>query len=127
MKNLIVFITLLMVNSAYSQTVVSYQNVSISVPDPIVTEKRFENFGHYMNLAREEFIKGDYDMTFYYLKTAERNGIQSSLFWYYLGVSVHHRGNNRAAKRYLKRGFYKWGCLECRDVYEKLFGKTLKF
>jgi hypothetical protein len=111
----------------YSQTVVTYQSVRVNVPDPIVTEKRFENFQHYMNLAREEFIKGDYDMTFYYLKTAERSGIHSSLFWYYLGISVHHRGNNRAAKRYLKRGFYKWGCLECRDVYEQLFDETLKF
>src|SRR5690554_5082550 len=117
---LLVFITIPFLHfDCFSQTVVSYQSVRVNVPDPVVTEKQFANFEYYMNLAREQFLLEDYDKTFYYLKTAEKDGIHSSSFWFYLGITVHHRGNVKASKRYLKRGFYKFGCWECKDVYEK--------
>ncbi|RWX03876.1 hypothetical protein [Flavobacterium cerinum] len=80
-----------------------------------------------MNLARESFIQKDYDKTFYYLKNAEEDGIHSGIFWYYLGISVHYRGNESAAKRYLKKVFKNFGCWECSEAYEKLYSKKLKF
>lgn len=35
-------------------------------------------------------------------------------------TSVYCRGNESASKRYLKKGFEKFGCFECSDAYEKL-------
>ena len=103
------------------------QVVNFKIPDPIVSEQNLKNFDNYMNLAREAFIKKDYDQTFYYLKQAEKDGWHSSNFWYYMGISVYYRGNKGASKRYLKRGFYKFGCTDCNDAYEKLYGKRLEF
>lgn len=103
------------------------QVVNFKVPDPIVTEQNLKNFDHFMSLAREAFISKDYDKTFYYLKQAEKGGWHNANFWYYMGISVYYRGNRKASKRYLKRGFYKYGCTHCNDAYEKLHGKKLKF
>lgn len=103
------------------------QVINFKVPDPVVSEQNLKNFSYFMNLAREEFIKKDFDKTFYYLKHAEKDGWYSAEFWYYMGISVYYRDNKRAAKRYLKRGFYKYGCADCSVAYEQLFGKKLKF
>ena len=62
-----------------------------------------------------------------FFKQAEKDGWHSPDFWYYLGISVYYRGNKSASKRYLERGFYKFGCTDCNDAYELLFGKRLKF
>lgn len=103
------------------------QVVNFKIPDPIVSEQNLKNFESFMNLAREAFINKDYDQTFYYLKQAEKDGWYSAEFWYYMGISVYYRGNKGASKRYLKRGFYKFGCTDCNDAYEKLYGKRLEF
>ena len=103
------------------------QVINFKIPDPVVSEQNLKNFDYFMNQAREAFIKKDYDQTFYFFKQAEKDGWHSPDFWYYLGISVYYRGNKSASKRYLERGFYKFGCTDCNDAYELLFGKRLKF
>jgi len=130
MKKQILYFTFIIIAfqfDGFAQTVTTYQSISLRIPDPVITEQKFKNFDHFMGLAREAFIENDYDKTFYYLKTAEKDGIHSGAFWFYLGISVHHRGNESASKRYLKKGFEDFGCWECSEAYEKLYGKKLKF
>jgi len=103
------------------------QITSVKTSDPIVSEQKLKNFEHFMNLAQEAFKIEDYNQTFYYLKQAEKYGWHNADFWYYLGISVYYRDNKGASKRYLKKGFYDFGCADCNDAYENLFGKRLKF
>ena len=128
MKKYSLLFALLIINAlnGFSQNIVTYQNVSVRVPNAAVTSQKFTNYDIFMNLAREAFNNEEYDKAFYYLKNAEKDKIHGGAFWFYLGLTVHHRGDIGASKRYLKKGFNDFGCWECGDVYEKLFNEKLK-
>lgn len=106
---------------------ISFQSINLNIPDPIITKQQFINFNHFMNLARGSFKDKNYEKAFYYLKTAEKDGVHSGDFWFYLGLTVKERGNESASKRYLKKGFEDFGCWECGEAYEKLYEKKLEF
>lgn len=116
-------------NNAFSQQTetITYLGKTLNVPEPLKTNERFFKFEYNMAEARKAFLAKDYERTVYYVKTAERDGIHSSAFWFYLAISKLNLGDEGAGKKYLKIGFVEQGCWECGEAFEKIFGEKLKY
>jgi len=127
-KHTFLLLVMLIINgfNGFSQNIITYQNVSVRVPNSAVTSQNFTNYEIFLNQAIDAFINEDYDKAFYYLKNAEKDKVHGGAFWFYLGLTVHHRGDLNSSKRYLKKGYADFGCWECGEVYEKLFKEKLK-
>ena len=79
-----------------------------------------ESFQFHMEKAKVAYHWGELEKTKYHLNHAERNGWRSGEFYMILGHWAKDTGNERAAKRYWKRGYDKWGCWECKELIEEL-------
>lgn len=79
-----------------------------------------ENFQFHMKKARAAYHWEELDKLKYHLDQAERNGWHSGEFYMILGHWALDTGNERAAIRYWKRGYGKWGCWDCKELIKKL-------
>ena len=125
--SLILIITFSSYQTFSQENRITFQKINLNIPDPVITNQQFTNFNHFMQQAKKAFMEENYEKSYYYLKTAEKDGVHSGNFWFYLGLTVKKRGNESASKRYLKKGFEEFGCWECGEAYEKLYNEKLKF
>lgn len=121
---LFVLLVLLAMYQAKAQSSIFAQS---TIPDPVRTEKEFEDFYHFKSLAEKHFEEKDYEKAWYYLKTAEKDGIRDERFWFLLGKTAYFKDDKKAAKRYLTKGFRRFGCWDCGVAYEELFNEKFDF
>ncbi|WP_338733671.1 hypothetical protein [Mangrovimonas cancribranchiae] len=128
-KNFVLFILFLFFfqfsNAQESTKIIKFKEFSLNAPQLLLTNKRYFKFEHFMKLAEASFNKKQYEKTIYFLKNAERDGLTSSAFWFYLALSKYAVEDLGGAKKYLKTGYNEAGCWECKVTYKVLFNEDM--
>lgn len=76
-----------------------------------------------MRKGIEAFNSGDYKKSIYFIRNSRKGSIYSASYFYYYGLASYHLGKTGDAKKLLKTGFRRYGCWECNEKYDELFGK----
>lgn len=131
---LISLIALFLVVNAFSQNreIININNKTLELPPPYILDgqtsfvnEKYIKYNYYMNLARETFLKKEFDKTLYYLQYTK--DVDSPEYWFYIAIVVLQEGSEDASKKYLKKGLMDLGCWECGVAFEKLFDEEIKY
>ena len=84
------------------------------------TEMQVRLANQYGALADSLLKKGDNEKAYYYIKQWAHTHILSARYYILLAEYNIKIGNKRAAKKYLRIAYKKFGCYECKERAAKL-------
>lgn len=85
------------------------------------TSNKLKIFGRLMESARAAFIDKRFADSFLILKSAESTKIINKEFYLMLGIVTYYSKDVEIGRKYLQRGYDKFGSVECKEALKLLY------